>query len=78
MSGDAIELIPEIMRFLQKETAESKRALRHLHDDVRAGFASIRSELETVRGDIRHIETRLDRLEDEFSTMKKIADFPSE
>lgn len=70
------DLIPDIMRVLQQQFGELNRKVDRLGDDMRAGFASIRSHQEAQQRDINNIERRLDRLEDETRLIKRAIEFP--
>lgn len=73
---DAKDIIPDILRNIQKDISEMKRTQTNMHDDMRAGFASNRAHFEAVQRDINLIERRVDRVEEDIREIKKALDFP--
>lgn len=75
---DTKDLVPDILRNIQKDLSDVKRTQTNMHEDMRAGFASIRAHIEAVQRDINLIERRVDRVEDDIRGIKSSLDFPKE
>ena len=76
--ADNLDIVPQILRDIQREIGDIKQSHRNMHDDMRAGFASMRGHLEAQHRDINMIENRLDRMEDDVRLLKRTAEFPAQ